>query len=52
MNNNQGLKWTLKVSDDISLVGTGPRPTTDDFAMVKQLIQLWHQNLMFKKSKR
>ena len=52
MNNNQGLKWTLKVSEDISLVGTGPRPTTDDFAMVKQLIQLWHQNWMFKKSKR
>jgi len=52
MNNNQGLKWTLKVSEDISLVGTGPRPTTDDFAMVKQLIQLWHQNWLFKKSKR
>jgi DNA-binding transcriptional MerR regulator len=52
MNNNQGLKWTLKVSEDISLVGTGPRPTADDFAMVKQLIQLWHQNWLFKKSKR
>ncbi len=52
MNNNQGLKWTLKVSEDISLVGTGPRPTADDFAMVKPLIQLWHENHLLRKSKR
>jgi DNA-binding transcriptional MerR regulator len=52
MNNNQGLKWTLKVSEDISLVGTGPRPTADDFAMVKPLIQLWHENHLLRKRKR
>ena len=51
-NNNRDLKWTLKVSDEISLVGTGPRPTADDFAMVKPLIQLWHENHLLRKSKR
>ena len=50
--NNRDLKWTFKVSDEISLVGTGPRPTADDFAMVKPLIQLWHENHLLRKSKR
>lgn len=50
--NNRALKWTLHVNDDISLVGTGPRPTVDDFAMVKPLIQLWHEKHLLKKRKR
>ena len=50
--NNRALNWTLKVSDDISLVGTGPRPTADDFAMVKPLIQLWYENHLLRKRKR
>lgn len=50
--NNRALKWTLKVNDDISLVGTGPRPTANDFAMVKPLIQLWHEKHLLKKRKR
>ncbi len=52
MDNKQDFKWTLKVSDDISLVGTGPRPTTEDFAMVKPLIQLWQQNRSLRKNRR
>jgi DNA-binding transcriptional MerR regulator len=50
-NNNRGLKWTIKVSEDISVVGTGPPPTADDAAKIKPFIEFWQKNRQLKKNR-
>lgn len=50
--NIQSDEWTLKISDEISLVGTGTSPTSEDLANLKPFIQFWHENHLLRKSKR
>ena len=49
---DQPERWILRVGDDLTLTGTGLKPTASEFEVVKPFLQLWQQNRTFNKNRR
>ena len=49
---DQAERWSLRIDDDLLLTGTGPKPSSKEFEIVRPLLQLWQQNRVLKKNRR